>query len=213
MRLIHHPHSEVKLSAEPFIDITSHVENSLLGEWTSIGSGNKITEAVVGDYTYTKEDVTINYTDIGKFGNIASHVCINPVQHPMDRVTQHHMTYRRKTYGLADTDDNLFFDWRRTQRVTIGHDVWIGHGAIITKGVSVGTGAIVGSGAIVTKDVPPYAIVVGVPAQPIRMRFSAEIVQQLLQIAWWDWPRVMIEAHFDELNDVHAFIKKFSRAD
>lgn len=81
---------------------------------------------VLGYYTYTMDDVTINYTEIGKYCSIASHVCINPVQHPMDRVTQHHMTYRRIDYGFAATDDESIFDWRRQNRVKIGHDVWIG---------------------------------------------------------------------------------------
>ncbi|WP_199617699.1 DapH/DapD/GlmU-related protein [Paenibacillus alkalitolerans] len=209
MKHIHRPRTEVKLSAEPLIHETSIVNNSRLGEWTSVGAFNKITESEIGDYTYTMEDVTVNYAEIGKFGNIASHVCINPVQHPMDRVTQHHMTYRRKSYGFGDRDDEAFFDWRRSSRVTIGHDVWIGHGAIIMKGVSVGTGAVVGSGAVMTKDVPPFTIVAGVPARTIRARFEPGIAEQLLRIAWWDWPRDVLEERFHDLNDVPSFIAKY----
>lgn len=90
----------------------------------------------------------------------------------------------------------------------IGHDVWIGHGAIIMKGVEIGTGAVVGSGSVVTKNVEPYTIVVGVPGKPIKRRFSKEVADRLLEIAWWDWPRKKLEAHFDELNDLDAFLKK-----
>lgn len=73
--------------------------------------------------------------------------------------------------------------------VTIGHDVWIGTDALILSGVTIGTGAIVGACAVITKDVPPYAIVVGNPARIIRKRFDDETIAKLLQIAWWDWNR------------------------
>lgn len=208
MPLIFQPHNEKKLSATPCIDETSNIVDSYAGAWTSIGPNNKIIESSFGDYTYTMDDVTVNYAEIGKFTSIASHVCINPVQHPMDRVTQHHMTYRRVAYDFAETDDEVLFDWRRTHRVKIGHDVWIGHGAVIMKGVEIGTGAVIGSGAVVTKNVEPYTIVVGTPAKPIKRRFSEEVAEKLLEIAWWDWPREKLEAHFHEFNNIDAFIKK-----
>jgi len=209
MKHIHQPHSHASLSSEPSIDTSSHIVNSYAGEWTSIGPNNKLIEARIGDYTFTMDDVTINYAEVGKFTSIASHVCINPVDHPMDRVTQHHMTYRRAAFGFAETDDEHIFNWRRGNRVIIGHDVWIGHGAIIMKGVRIGTGAVVGSGAIVTKNVEPYTVVVGVPARPIKARFPRDTIDRLLHIAWWDWPREQLEERFYELNDIAGFIKKY----
>jgi len=209
MKPIHQTRQHEKNAEEPRVHETARVVNSQAGAWTSIGPDNKILESAIGDYTYTMDDVTINYTEIGKYGSIASHVCINPVNHPMDRVTQHHMTYRRIDYGFADSDDEAIFDWRRTNRVTIGHDVWIGHGAIVMKGVTIGTGAVIASGAVVTKDVEPYSIVAGVPAKLIKMRFPAPVCRALLQIAWWEWPRSVIEERFYELNDVDSFIEKY----
>ncbi|WP_042161367.1 DapH/DapD/GlmU-related protein [Paenibacillus gorillae] len=209
MKPIHQTHADIPLSAEPAINPSSHITNSFAGAWTSIGPNNKIIESRIGDYTYTMDDVTVNYAEVGKFTSIASHVCINPVDHPMDRVTQHHMTYRRAAFGFAQTNDEDIFNWRRGNRVTIGHDVWIGHGAIVMKGVTIGSGAVVGSGAIVTKDVEPYTVVVGVAARPIRKRFSEETIRQLLQIAWWDWSRELLEERFLELNDIDAFIRKY----
>ncbi|MFJ7729078.1 DapH/DapD/GlmU-related protein [Neobacillus sp. NPDC097160] len=211
MNFIHQPKKEKIQLSKPMVDPTSHIVNTYAGNWTSIGPSNKIIESKIGDYTYTMDDVTINYTEIGKYCSIASYVCINPVNHPMDRVTQHHMTYRRISYRLADTDDEEIFNWRRLNRVTIGHDVWIGHGAIIMKGVKIGNGAVIASGAVVTKDVEPYTIVGGVPAQLIKERFSREIAEKLQQIAWWNWPREVIEERYYELNDLENFLEKYEQ--
>ncbi|SEI93768.1 hypothetical protein SAMN04488127_0836 [Bhargavaea ginsengi] len=211
MREIHQVKSGAILSEEPTVHETAQVANSRAGVYTSIGAFNKIVESEIGDYTYTMENVTMNYTEIGKFCSVAAQVCINPVNHPMERVTQHHMTYRRRSYGFADTDDEEIFDWRRSHRVKIGHDVWIGHGAIIMKDVTIGDGAVIASGAVVTKDVEPYTIVGGVPAKKIKDRFPKEIADKLQQIAWWDWPRKLIEERFEELNDLERFLEKYGQ--
>lgn len=206
MHTIHQPKEEGALSSRPYVHESSHIVHSEAGEWTSIGPGNKLLYSSLGDYSYTMEDVTINYSEIGKFCSIASHACINPVPHPMERASQHHMTYRKRDYEFGE-DDAAFFEWRKTNNVKIGHDVWIGHGAIIMKGVTIGTGAVVGSGSVVTKDVPPYTIAAGVPAKPIKRRFNERISARLLEIAWWDWPREMLKERLQELNDVETFIK------
>ena len=203
-------HSPKMLGIEPTVHPTSRVRESTLGAWTDIGPNCGISESTVGDYTYCAGDVSIIYATIGKFCSIASHVRINPGNHPMERVTQHHMTYRRRMFGFADTDDDGFFQWRRDHRVTIGHDVWIGHGAVVMPGVSIGDGAVIGSSAVVTKDVPPYTIVGGVPAKRIRDRFPADVAAQLQAIAWWDWPRDLLEARFADLNDLELFLQRYA---
>ncbi|MFF5996760.1 DapH/DapD/GlmU-related protein [Lysinibacillus sp. KU-BSD001] len=211
MKKLHQVKSEIMLSDEPSVHETAQVANSTAGVYTSVGAFNEIVESYIGDYTYTMENVTINYTEIGKFCSIASHVCINPVNHPMDRVTQHHMTYRRVSYDFAKTDDQEVFQWRRSHRVKIGHDVWIGHGAIIMKDVTIGDGAVIASGAVVTKDVEPYTIVGGVPAKKIKDRFPKEIAEKLQQIAWWDWSREQLEERFEELNNLHRFLETYAQ--
>jgi phosphonate metabolism protein (transferase hexapeptide repeat family) len=171
------------LGVEPTVHSTSTVRESHLGEWTEIGPNCSIAESAIGDYSYCAGDVSIIYATVGKFCSIASHVRINPGNHPMQRVTQHHMTYRRRMFGFAESDDLEFFQWRRDHHVTIGHDVWIGHGAVIMPGVTIGNGAVVGSSAVVTKDVPPYTVVGGVPARIIRERFARDIANRLEAIA------------------------------
>ena len=78
--------------------------------------------------------------------------------------------------------------WDNRGDIVIGNDVWIGYETVIMAGVTVGDGAIIGTRAVVTKDVPPYTIVGGIPARPIRRRFSEETIAGLLRLQWWDWP-------------------------
>jgi phosphonate metabolism protein (transferase hexapeptide repeat family) len=202
-------YSEKTLSPQPTVHPTSVLRDAELGEWTDIGPNCSIVESTLGDYTYCAGDVSIIYATVGRFCSIASHVRVNPGNHPMERVTQHHMTYRRRMFGFADTDDDTFFQWRRDHHVTIGHDVWIGHAAVIMPGVTIGTGAVIGSQAVVTKDVPPYTIVGGVPAKVIRERFPRNVAAQLEAIAWWDWPRDLLEARFADLNDLPRFLQLY----
>lgn len=202
-------HLAKSLGEEPLIAPSARIFKSQVGSWTDIGPNSLIVESIFDDYSYTAGDVDMIYTELGKFASIASHVRINPGNHPMERVTQHHMTYRRKQFGMGETDDEAFFDWRRAHKCVIGHDTWIGHGVTIMPGVQIGTGAVVGSGAVVTKNVQPYEIVVGVPAKPIRMRFPEAVAERLLAIAWWDWDRAKLEAAFEDLNNVNLFIEKY----
>lgn len=197
-------------AGEPYlIHETAQIHEATLGGWVHLGPQTSLHESTLGDYTYTAGDAQIIYSTVGKFCSIASHVRLNPGNHPMWRVTQHHATYRLRDYGFAERDDDSFFDWRRAHRVTVGHDVWIGHGAIVLPGVTIGTGAVVGAGAVVTKDVPAYTIVVGVPAKPLRGRFSPEVAEALLRIAWWDWDRATLEARWPEMNDLDRFLATY----
>ena len=90
--------------------------------------------------------------------------------------------------------------WDNRGDIIIGNDVWIGYEAVILSGVTIGDGAIVAARAVVTRDVPPYAIVGGVPAKPIRQRFSNPDIAQLLELRWWDWPKEKIARTIDAIQ-------------
>ena len=197
------PASPKSLGQKPAIHRTASVRASTFGRYCEVGARTKIAESSFGDYSYVVNDSDIIYATVGKFCSIAAHTRLNPGNHPLDRVMLSHVGYRSSAYGLGP-DDPAFFDWRRSSPVTLGHDVWIGHGVIVLPGVSVGTGAAVGAGAVVTKDVPPFAVVVGNPARVIRHRFERDIVAALQRIAWWDWPHERIGGAMQDFRKLGA---------
>ncbi len=201
-----------ELSSEPRIDPTAVVRDSTLGIYTAVGPRTSIIETVFGDYSYVVNDSQIIYAEIGKFCSIAAATRLNPGNHPLDRAALHHWTYRSKAYGLGETDDDAFFDWRRSFQVILENDVWIGHGATVLPGVHIGTGAAIGAGAVVTRDIPPFAVAVGVPAKVIRFRFDEPIQEALLRIAWWDWDREKLRAGLEDFRTLsaEAFVEKYT---
>ena len=177
----------VKVGLDPTIHPSARVNNSKLGRYTEVSERCRIDEAEIGDYSYIMQDGAVWCATIGKFVNMAASVRLNATNHPTWRATLHHFTYRAANYWDDAENEKDFFEWRRENRVTIGHDVWIGHGATVLPGVTVGNGAVIGAGAVVSKDVAPYTIVGGVPAKLIRERFTAEVGARMDRLAWWDW--------------------------
>ena len=159
---------------------------------------------VVGDYTmyndfvndpvlFEKNNVLYHYPInhdnliIGKFCSIAcgAKFLFNSANHTQSSLSTYPFPLFFEEWNLEKKD--VTKSWDNKGNIIIGNDVWIGYEAVILAGVTIGDGAIIGTRAVVTKDVPPYTIVGGVPAKPIKKRFSEEIISKLLDIQWWNW--------------------------
>ncbi|WP_240471512.1 CatB-related O-acetyltransferase [Flavobacterium cauense] len=121
---------------------------------------------------------------VGKYCQIGANVAIHTTNHP----TAYLSTYINKNLFNGELKEH-----KETKKVTVGNDVWIGHNVIIVGNVTVGDGAVLAAGSVVTKDVEPYTIVAGVPAKPMRKRFSATIIQEIEALQWWDLPESELE--------------------
>lgn len=180
-----------------------YVQKSFLGRNTHIHNGcilNKVTTSTnvslynngtfghveIESYTFVAEKAVVNMTSIGRFCSVGPYLICGYGDHPVDWVSTSPTFFSTfKQCGTTFSEKN-FFEERKP--VVIGHDVWIGARVFIRDGVKIGNGAIVAAGATVVKNVPNYAIVGGTPAKVIRYRFPEEIIQELLAIAWWEWP-------------------------
>ena len=130
---------------------------------------------------------------IGKFCSIACGVkfLFNCANHTLKSLSTYTFPLFYEDWELEKS--NVASAWDNKGDIVIGNDVWIGFEAVILAGVKIGDGAIIGTRAVVTKDVPPYSIVCGIPAKVIRKRYSPDIIELLLSLRWWDWTKDRIK--------------------
>ena len=160
----------------------SIIFKSKLNGCNVINRGNFISDSEIGFATYTGMNCIIKDTTIGKFCDLSWNLSLGGGQHHILR------TVKYSEYHLNQILNGSSPIIHKPEPPTqIGNDVWIGNGAIVLRGVKVGDGAVIGAGTVVTKDVEPYTVVVGVPARPIKKRFSDVIINELLELKWWDW--------------------------
>jgi acetyltransferase-like isoleucine patch superfamily enzyme len=181
-----------------------------LNRYTQIGP-----DAVVGKYFGMNEHGFIARASIGSFCAFGARNAVNPFNHPTGWLSIHEFQYHPRSFDWV-AEYNDFQRLERTPdmfpRVVIGSDVWTGHNVNVMPGVTIGDGVIVAAGAVVTKDVPAYAIVAGVPAEVKRYRFSERVIERLLRLKWWDLelsdlsglPFRDIERCLDRLEEIRA---------
>lgn len=183
---------------------------------------------IVGDYTiyndfeadptlFEKNNVLYHYPVnndrliIGKFSSIAcgAKFIFNSANHTLRSLSNYTFPLFYDEWGLEKA--NVAHAWDNKGDIVIGNDVWIGYEAIVMAGVHIGDGAIIGTRAVVTKDVPPYTIVGGVPARVIRKRFDEETILMLLRLKWWDWPvdKIRMSIPFIMKGDIEGLTKLY----
>lgn len=178
------PHGIIRLNAGARI-IKSTIRGPLfLNKNSQVGP-----DVTVGKYSGMNESCYIARATMGSYCAIGARTALNPFNHPVDWLSTNEFQYHPSSFNWVDE----YNDFRRLERTpdmfkfsVIGNDVWTGHNVNVMGGVNVGDGAIIAAGSVVTKDVPPYAIVAGVPATIKRFRFSEKIVERLLELKWWD---------------------------
>lgn len=186
------------------------------GDTQTVYLKNVITDASIkiGDYTmyndfvhdprdFERNNVLYHYPingnqlKIGKFCSIAcgAKFLFTSANHAMNSLSTYPFPIFFEEWGLDVK--NITDAWDNKGDIIIGNDVWIGYEAVILSGITIGDGAIIGTRAVVTKDVPPYTIVGGVPAKPIRKRFDDVTIARLLELKWWDWSEERIKANLE----------------
>jgi Acetyltransferase (isoleucine patch superfamily) len=167
-------------------------KSSTFGRYCSLAKGTGLYRAAIGDFTYVSENTEIKEAVVGRYCSIGPDVRVGGLgRHPTHWLSTHPAFYSlRGQTSRSYASQALYAENART---TVGNDVWIGMRVLIMDGVQIGDGAVIGAGSIVTRDVEPYAIVVGVPAKPIRKRFSDDVCQALLDLAWWNFPPDLLE--------------------
>ena len=172
---------------------TIYLNHVITNPYITVGDFTMYNDFVNDPTLFEKNNVLYHYPinhdklQIGKFCSIAcgAKFLFNSANHTLSSLSTYPFPLFFEEWGLEKKD--VTNAWDNKGDIIIGNDVWIGYEAVILAGVTIGDGAIIGTRAVVTKDVPPYTIVGGVPAKPIKKRFSEETISALLEIQWWNW--------------------------
>lgn len=165
------------------IAFSARVEYSEISRKAKVWDGCKLFHSSIGDYSYIGQNARLIHAHVGKFCSLAGDGAYGMGSHSLDYIsTSSLFTSSRNGTRIKWTDKPSYEEYKE---IHIGNDVWIGMRVMVMGGITIGNGAVVAAGAVVTKDVPPYAIVGGVPARVIKYRFSENVIQKLEASKWW----------------------------
>lgn len=180
----------------PAVSFFAKIDNkSAISRKARVYGHVQVTSSSMGDFSYIGRYSRMIHADIGKFCSIAGETKIGIGTHTLDKISTSPI--------FTEAKNGTKHSWVKMsavnpfKRVTVGNDVWIGVRTMVMGGITIGDGAVIGAGSIVTKDIPPYAIAVGVPAKVIRYRFPQEQIDALLANPWWNLPEEQLRKRIE----------------
>jgi len=185
----------------------NYLANVNTGQFTKLNEPYYIVDSIIGSYSYIAQNSIINITEIGKFCSVGPNFISGYGVHPTNGLSTSPMFYStQKQNGVTLCDRDKI---KEHKPVIIGNDVFIGANVTVLDGFTIGDGAVIGAGAVVSKDIPPYAIAVGVPIKVIKYRFTEDKINKLLKIKWWDFEEEKLKDVEKLFFEINKFIEKY----
>ena len=188
----------IKNLFNPAVSCLAQIDNSsTVDKKAKVNRSAKIFHSSMGRYSYIGKRSSLVYAEVGSFCSIASDVCVGMGTHDLNKLSTSPL-FTEKHNGTGSSWVNQ--EPSPYKQVIVGNDVWIGERALVMGGLQIGDGAVIAAGAVVTKDVPPYAVVGGVPAKVIKYRFSPDIIGKLERLKWWTLSENVLKKHIEEFQ-------------
>jgi len=186
------------------IGYLSYARKSSFGMFNTLQDNVSLNNVNIGDYSYVSFNTSISKTEIGKFSSIGPNCRIGLGKHPSDTFVSTHPAFfsSTKRAQMTFSDKNYF---KEMENIKIGNDVWLGANIIVLDGLNIADGVIIAAGSVVTKDIPAYAIVGGVPARIIKYRFKEETIKKLLEFKWWNKDIAFLKKNFKNFHNINSF--------
>ena len=200
----------LKFLFHPGVSLFCKIDNnSEVDRRAKVNSSTQIFNSTLGRYSYIGRHSCLICAKVGSFCSMGDEVKVGLGIHTLDKLsTCPIFTEKYNGTGSSWVDTNSAEPFKQ---VVVGNDVWIGERVMIMGGATIGDGSVIGAGAIVTKDVPPYTIVAGVPAKPIRKRFSEDIITRLEELKWWDMPEDKLKENIALFQKENVTVEELER--